>query len=484
MSFSLTPKQTGLNHLLAGPQRHTLFVGGARSGKTFLLTRAVLVRALRAERSRHVMARLRANAARSSLWLDTIPKVARLCFPGVALRDRRQDGYVLLPNGSEVWVAGLDDKDRVEKILGQEFATVYVNEASQVPLGSVMVLLTRLAQTVPGLTQRAYYDLNPVGRGHWSYRMFVQKVDPETRRPLVDPENYEHAFLNPLDNARNLSRAYLDSLDRMPERKRRRFFLGEYVDEVDGALWLLETLEAARIDPADVPATLREVVVAVDPSGTAGEEDVRSDEVGIVVAGRDDDGLAYVLADLTCRLPPEGWARAVVDAYARFAADRVVAEANFGGDMVRAVIQSAAGSRIPVRLVRSSRGKALRAEPVSALYGRADPTGGWEPGRVRHAAVGLDALEEEMLGFSTSGYVGLRSPNRCDALVFALRDLCLGGADDGVVAAPIVLTAGRTSPETRPHRSRVDPSAAPPRSDADGAMGLAEYQRLVDARGW
>jgi hypothetical protein len=112
------PKQIECLKLLAGPQRHTLLYGGARSGKTFLLCYAVLNRALSAEGSRHAILRFRGNAARASIWLDTLPKAARLCYPDAHLVDKRADGYVEVhPGKSQIWISGLDQKERVEKIL-------------------------------------------------------------------------------------------------------------------------------------------------------------------------------------------------------------------------------------------------------------------------------------------------------------------------------------------------------------------------------
>src|SRR4051812_24253530 len=116
--FELTGRQAEANELLSGDQRHTLLVGGSRSGKTTVLVRAIMVRALRAPNSRHVILRFRNNAARVSIALDTLPSVQRKCFPGVPLVEHRQDGYFKLPNDSEIWIGGLDDKERVEKILG------------------------------------------------------------------------------------------------------------------------------------------------------------------------------------------------------------------------------------------------------------------------------------------------------------------------------------------------------------------------------
>jgi phage terminase large subunit-like protein len=128
------------------------------------------------------------------------------------------------------------------------------------------------------------------------------------------------------------------------------------------------------------------------------------------------------LADRTCNLPPEGWGRVAVTAFHEFKADRIVGEKNFGGDMVRATIH-AVDPNIPFKAVEASRGKAVRAEPVSALYGH-EQNGQWIKDRVRHVGEFLK-LEGELLDFSTAGYMGLRSPNRADALVWALTDLML-----------------------------------------------------------
>src|SRR6516165_2913768 len=155
--------QDAARRLLEGSQRYCCLAGGTRSGKTFLIVRAIIMRALMAKASRHAILRFRANAARASIALDTLPNVMRLCFPDIALKQHRQDGFFELPNASRIWVGGLDDKERVEKILGQEYATIFLNEASQIPYSSALIAFTRLAQVVDGLEQRAFVDLNPVG---------------------------------------------------------------------------------------------------------------------------------------------------------------------------------------------------------------------------------------------------------------------------------------------------------------------------------
>lgn len=412
-SCELTAKQQEGNKLLGGPQTHTLMVGGSRSGKTFLGVRGVATRAVKAPNSRHAIFRLRFNALRASVWLDTLPKVMRLCYPGVPYKNNRQDGYVSLPNGSEIWFGGLDDKERVEKILGMEFATLYFNECSQIPRASVVTALTRLAQRVEGLKNRAYYDLNPVGTGHWTYRQFIELVDPDTRQPLPHPEDYKHIYMNPADNRANVDPQYLALLESLPERQRRRFLDGRYVAEIDGALWTLELLERTRIDRMHAP-TMRRIVVAVDPSGCSGPEDQRSDEIGITVCGKGIDDKGYLLADLSGRYSPEKWGALAVRAWRDWGADRIVGERNFGGDMVRAVVQ-AADRNAPFKEVVASRGKVQRAEPVSALY---------EQGRVMHAGR-FEALEDQLINFSTSGYLGERSPDRADAAVWGFTELMI-----------------------------------------------------------
>src|SRR2546430_15468273 len=113
--------------LLSGTQTHTLLVGGSRSGKTFLDVRTIVIRALAAPGSRHAILRFRYNACKQSIGLDTLPKVMKLCFPDVPFKWNDQMGYFTIGDGSEIWLGGLDDKERTEKILGLEFATIYLN---------------------------------------------------------------------------------------------------------------------------------------------------------------------------------------------------------------------------------------------------------------------------------------------------------------------------------------------------------------------
>lgn len=427
--------------MMAGPERHVALVGGSRSGKTFKIVRQIVVRALKAPGSRHVILRFRDNAVWRSIGLDTLPSVMRKCFPGLPYQKRRADGFFLLPNKSEIWLGGLDDKERVEKILGQEFATLYFNECSQIKYSAVMIALTRLAQEVweevegrPSRTlkQKAFYDLNPLGKGHWTNRLFGEKRDPVSMQPLPDPENYVRMFMNPEQNAANLNPEYLKSLRNLPERQRRRFYDGMYVDEAEGALWTYESIERCRL-PTPATDTLRRVVVAVDASGAASDEDLQADEIGILVVALGQDGHGYVLADRSIRDNPAVWGRVVAKAAEEFEADCVVAEKNFGGEMVRFVIKTA-NPKLLVKMVTASRGKVVRAEPVSALYGDEST-----PCKVHHTER-FPMLEDQMCGFTTAGYIGEGSPDRADALVWAISELMLLTAIPFILP-PIVITA-------------------------------------------
>lgn len=215
------------------------------------------------------------------------------------------------------------------------------------------------------------------------------------------------------DNIENLPRTFIRSVKREYGKSLlgRQELDGELIADLPGALWTRALLEACREAAASSPAA--RVVIGVDPPASA-----HGDACGIVVCALGEDGLARVLADCSVeKASPEKWARAVATAARVWSADRVIAEANQGGAMVETVLR-AADVALPVRLVHASRGKAARAEPVAALY---------EAGRVRHAGA-FPRLEDELCGLLPGGeYQGPgRSPDRADALVWALSELMLG----------------------------------------------------------
>lgn len=214
------------------------------------------------------------------------------------------------------------------------------------------------------------------------------------------------------DNAANLAPSFLEGVKARYAGTRlgRQELDGELLEDTPGALWQRSWIERDRRDRA--PHLVR-IVVAIDPAAKSTDG---SDETGIVVAGVAESGYVFVLEDISGRLGPDEWARKAVAAYHRWCADRIVAEVNNGGDMVGNTINSVE-KNIPYRAVHATRGKAVRAEPVSALY---------EQGRVHHVGA-FPALEDQLCAFASDfdrGRAGY-SPDRLDALVWAVTDLAV-----------------------------------------------------------
>ncbi len=222
------------------------------------------------------------------------------------------------------------------------------------------------------------------------------------------------------DNSGNLAPKFLKTIKDKYEGSRlgRQELEAEILDDLPGALWSRSEIDEHRV--STVP-DLQRVVVSIDPSGTKGASD-DGDSIGIVVAGLGVDGRAYVMADRTCKLSPAGWGQRAVQAYYEFEADRIVAERNFGGAMVQHVV-STTDAKVAYKEVTASRGKVARAEPVAALY---------EQGKVSHVG-SLPDLEDQMCQIAPEGYVGEGSPDRADALVWAITELMLGGYHYGML---------------------------------------------------
>jgi predicted phage terminase large subunit-like protein len=409
---NLNPGQVKALKLFASPARFCLLYGGSRSGKTFLTCWAIITRALRAPNSKHLIVRQEASSARSAIMrgnLATLSVVIRTCFPGLTYTNNEVFGYLTLYNGAEIWVGGISDPKAMEKLLGNEYVSIFVNEASEVRWAAFTLLRSRLAQVVLDndgdvLPQKFYCDLNPTTRQHWTYKVWQDLIDPEDESKL-NPDQFGFEIVNPYDNLANLSGDYIADLEALPARARKRFLSGEYIEDVEDALWRRKMIHKTQ----NVP-DLQRIVVAVDPAIT---NTPGSDETGIIVAGIR-DAIGYVLADDSGKYRPEDWARRAIALYDEFNADLIVAEANQGGDMVASVIR-AQRADVPVKLVHATRGKFTRAEPVAALY---------ERGKIFHEGM-FEDLENQMTTFTTDfdrkaqGW----SPDRVDALVWAFTEL-------------------------------------------------------------
>jgi phage terminase large subunit-like protein len=412
LTFKKTVRQNKALAMFKKKSREFLLVGGSRSGKSFIVVFHQLAVAIKYPGSRHLIARYRFNHAKNSIWLDTLKKVLKLAYPNLNVTWRNTDYYLELENGSQVWLAGLDDKDRTEKILGMEFLTVFLNEASQISYEAYTTLKTRLAQKIDDAKPQLFVDANPPSKKHWMYQVFYNNNEPETNTSLV-AERYANLLMNPADNSQNINKEYMATLNSLPLRKRKRFRDGEFADDSECALWtddLINATRLRRLADGTLPISLKRIVVAIDPAVSSKDT---SDETGIIVAGLGFDDHLYVLEDKTDHYPgPTDWARRAVALYQHYRADRIIGEVNNGGDLIENVLRSV-NPGISYKAVHATRDKLTRAEPIAAIY---------EQGKAHHIDQLLD-LELEMTSWEAKK--GEKSPNRIDALVWAATDLCL-----------------------------------------------------------
>ena len=388
--------------------RTVLLEGGSRSGKTFIALHAIMVRALKYPGSRHLVARFRFAHAKQAICYDTMPALIKGLGISESVTLNKTDWFYEFENGSTIWIGGLDDKERTEKILGNEYATVFLNEASQISYDAYETIVTRLNPPA-GVKGRIIIDYNPPSIHHWGYKIFHDRKFPDGR--AVPSGDFAVVRMNPQDNP-HLSSDYLDALSLLSANKRKRFLDGEYSTD-NGTLWRREWI---RYEQAP---DLQRIVIGVDPGGT-----VDGDATGIVVVGKAGNKY-YVLDDCTLNATPSGWSREIASAVEKWKADAVIAEKNYGGDMVEHTIRTHS-PRIRVKMVSATRGKVVRAEPISALY---------EQGLVAHVRVMQD-LEDELCMYDAEVS---DSPNRMDALVWAITELSSRGVNSGIAAGDLGL---------------------------------------------
>lgn len=316
---------------------------------------------------------------------------------------------LVFPNGAEAHTYSADEPDRLR---GPQHDTAWCDEPAA----------WRYAEDAWDMLM---FGLR-VGKDPRVVATTTPRPVPLVKRIITDPHTHTTKG-STYENVANLAPAFRDAITRKYEGTRlgRQELFAEILDDNPRALWNREIIDTPRISSLDDVPPLTRVVVAVDPSAGAVADKVTDEltaaETGIVVAGRDRAGRAYVLDDRTLKGSPHRWGRAVVGAYRRWSADRVVAEVNQGGDMVEYVLKSV-DDKLPFRKVRASRGKEIRAEPVAALY---------EQHRVHHVGH-FPELEDQLCEWEP----GNQSPDRLDALVWAITELLLEGNSGAPLLAP------------------------------------------------
>jgi len=366
--------------------RTWLFLGGRGAGKTRAGAQSTLFRAL--------------PGSRIALIGPTLHDVREVMIDGPSgLRTISPEGFkplwqatrrrLVWPSGAEAYAFSAEDPDSLR---GPQFHFAWADEFCAWP---------KPAQTLAMLRFGLRLGQDP--------RMVITTTPKPTAalRGLIAEAGTERTDAPTSANAENLAPVFLESLTALygGTRLAAQEMDGLIVEDLDAALWRAEDLRACR---GSAPSRFDRVVVAVDPPASD-----RGDACGIVVCGRR-DGRGYVLADRTVRRPsPDAWAGQAVQAALDFDADAIVAEANQGGDMVRSTLATREPP-CPIRLVHASKGKRTRAEPVAALY---------EQGRIVHCG-SFAALEEELMALGSDHLA--HSPDRADALVWALSELMLG----------------------------------------------------------
>jgi phage terminase large subunit-like protein len=303
-------------------------------------------------------------------------------------------GRLTWPNGAQAHLFSAEEPDRLR---GPNFDVLWIDELCAFQNDTAVWDMSMMALRLSG----------PKGDP-------AQAVISTTPRPtalvksIISQPDTVLTKSTTLANAANLDTNTLAYLQRKYANTTlgRQELEAEILDDIEGALWNRALLDACRVESA--PDTRTRVVIAIDPSGNNGSAD--NAECGIIVAALGRDNHGYVLADASARLSPERWARRGVDLYEQYRADKIIAEQNFGGAMVENTIKMVA-QYVPVKLVQASRGKAVRAEPVVALY---------EQRRVHHVGV-FQQLEDQLCQWVPGS--GGPSPDRLDALVWAISEL-------------------------------------------------------------
>jgi len=264
MGIKFTEKQRlGWRMLTDRSKTRLLFDGGSRSGKTVLVTEYLVMRALQYPESRQLIARKHRAHARQSIWNNTLKTYLARHVPSSACKKSETEMTVSFRNGSSIMVDGLDDADRVEKILGNEFITVFLNEATQLSWPATQMLMTRLAQRAFDADGRAakpklIIDCNPRGPRHWLHSVGVRHCDPHSGLALPDSARWGRLSWSAYDNVENLPREYIESLESLPEIMRDRMLNGIWRGN-EGAVYN-EFDESVHVEaPFPIPADWRRV---------------------------------------------------------------------------------------------------------------------------------------------------------------------------------------------------------------------------------
>lgn len=277
MKIKYNLKQLKLLKILSDPQKlYCLAFGGARSGKTWLFLTVIILRCFIYPGSKHLVVRFKRNSLHKSVWNDTFPKVLKArALDAIGITFNKTELSATFPNGSQIWFNGLNTDDAIEAVLGTEYGTIYVNEASEIKKYSVIEkLLTRLNDsslsilTGKKIIPKMFIDCNPPRKSHWIYKLFIKKINPESGEPLDYPEEYAAIQVNPDDNSDLMGEGHLKRLQGLSTAQKKRFYLGEFTDEDVGKVFAREWI---RYYDADADNRYIYVIQSWDTANKTGE---------------------------------------------------------------------------------------------------------------------------------------------------------------------------------------------------------------------
>lgn len=366
--------------ILAHPAPHKLLRAGRRFGKTTLAAEYLSYGLLE-------LAAPTAYLAPTYKMLQTQWRALKTTFAPLIQTKSETEHWLQLTTGGQLTMWSLDLNP--DAVRGKSFASLFIDEAA---------MIRNLKPTWHQILLPTLLDRN----GH---ALIVSTPRGKNDFRLLEESGTFHPFhftthANPLLSPQAIQTMEKNMLARAVQQE----IYAEYIDNSQFALWQWDTIERNRL--LTPPPNLAYLVVAVDP---AGSHHPTSDQTGIIVAGKSHTNHFYILEDATLTAAPPNWAAAVINQFHRHQANKIVAEKNFGGDMVAHTLHIA-DPRAPIKLVTATRGKAIRAEPIAVLY---------EQNRVHHVGH-LPHLETEMTTWSPKDD---NSPNRIDALVWALTEL-------------------------------------------------------------
>ncbi len=403
--------------------RYAIVTGGRGSGKSYALSTWQGVDCNSRSKAENT---LYLRKTLTSAHLSIIPEFwEKIELLGIASNFQQTKTEIIhRKSGSQIFFRGIQSSSRNNEAnlkSVHNVTTVIIDEAQEVEEAEFDRI--DLSVRAVGSRNRIILSLNPTeDEGHWIHRRFFKDVNlPDDFNGIFGDTIYIHTDY--LDNLDNLSEDFIAVAEKTKKTniaKYRNQFLGFWGGEKPESLWKSKLIDSLRV-PSVNPDELDRIVIAIDPAATS---KASSDETGIVAAGvkygrNGADDQFYILEDASLRGSPVQWARTALELYYFYSADRIIAEVNNGGDMVESVIRNA-DDNVSYSAVRATRGKILRAEPVAALY---------EQRRVHHAGY-FAILESQMCNFT--GLDGEKSPDRLDALVWAITELADGGSGEAL----------------------------------------------------